>query len=118
MGRWLAEFQENTLETGEYTTDSTDRSHDVSVLSVRDQAVLKENTQNTEFMEIVKDACNGCEITPDQFIALTAKEDRELILSGDLPLKVLRAYAKSFADGIQAGRITFHPTFHHGIPMA
>jgi len=118
MGKWLAEFQENTLETGIQTTDSTDTSCDLSVLSVRDRGVLKENTQNPELMALVSDACKGFEITPDQFIGLTIKEDRELILSGDLPVEVLRAYAKSFAEGIQTGRITFHPTFYHGIPMA
>ena len=66
-------------------------------------------------MALVSDACNGFAITPDQFLVLTTKEDRELILSGDLPIKVLKAYAKSFAEGIQTGRITFHPKFNHGI---
>jgi len=42
MGRWLAEFQENTLETGKQTTDSTDTSHDLSVLSVPNQGLLTE----------------------------------------------------------------------------
>ena len=65
----------------------------------------------------VSDACNGFAITPNHFLALTTKEDHELILSGDLPIEVLRAYAKSFAEGIQTGRITFHPTFYHGMPM-
>ena len=69
-----------------------------------------------EVLVLIKQACDGFEITPDQFIALTTKEDRELILSGDLPLKVLRAYARSFSEGIQTGRIVFHPTFNHGIP--
>jgi len=143
MGKWLAEFQENTLETGEHTTDSTDTSCDLSVLSVHNQGVLEEKTHDSEMyshnshnpqnstdtpnianieniangvLALIKQACEGFEITPDQFITLTTKEDRELILSGDLPLKVLRAYAKSFAEGIQTGRITFHPTFNHGIP--
>ena len=69
-----------------------------------------------ELIARVGEACNEYEITPDQFIRLTTKEDRDLILSGDLPIEVLRAYAKSFAEGIQTGRITFHPTFYHGIP--
>ena len=116
MGKWLAEYQENTLDTGIHTTDKTDRSHDVSVLSVHDQGVLKEKAIDPELMALVSDACKGLEITPDQFIWLTTKEDRELILSGDLPIKVLRAYAKSFAEGIQTGRIVFHPTFYHGMP--
>ena len=66
----------------------------------------------------VNGACKGFAITPDQFIALTTKEDHEFILSGGLPIKVLRAYAKSFANGIQTGRITFHPKFNHGIPSS
>ena len=120
MGKWLAEYQENTLETDIHTTDSTDTSHDLSVLSVVNQGVLTEidNIANIAkgVLALIKQSCEGFEITPDQFIALTTKEDRELILSGDLPLKVLRAYAKSFAEGIQTGRIVFHPTFYHGIP--
>jgi len=72
--------------------------------------------EDPELMALVSDACNGFAITPDQFIALTTKEDRELILSGDLPIKMLRAYTKSFAEGIQTERITFHPSFYHGIP--
>ena len=69
-----------------------------------------------EVLSLIKQSCEGLAITPNQFLALTSKEDHELILSGDLPIEVLRAYAKSFAEGIQTGRITFHPTFYHGIP--
>ena len=117
MGKWLAEYQENTLETGTYTTDSTDTSHDLSVLSVPNRGVLTEidNIAN-EVLVLIKQSCEGFEITPNQFLGLTTKEDRELILSGELPIKVLKAYAKSFADGIQTGRIIFHPTFNHGMP--
>ena len=68
-----------------------------------------------EVLSLVQQSCNGFAITPDQFLVLTTKEDRELILSGDLPIEMLRAYAKSFAEGIQTGRITFHPKFNHGI---
>ena len=83
------------------------------------QEILKALTkEDPELIALVSDACKGFAITPYQFLALTIKEDRELILSGDLPVEVLRAYAKSFAEGIQTGRITFHPTFYHGIPMA
>ncbi len=120
MGKWLAEYQENTLETGIYTTDSTDTSHDLSVLSVPNRGVLTEtnNVANiaNEVLVLIEQSCEGFEITPNQFMGLTTKEDRELILSGELPIKVLKTYAKSFADGIQIGRITFHPTFNHGIP--
>jgi len=116
MGKWLAEYQENTLETGTYTTDSTDTSHDLSVLSVPNRGVLTEtnNIANiaNEVLVLIKQSCKGFEITPNQFMGLTTKEDRDLILSGELPIKVLRAYAKSFAEGIQTGRITFHPKFN------
>jgi len=116
MGRWLAEFQENTLETGIQTTDTTDTSHDLSVLSVPNQGVLTEiDNIADEVISLIQQSCEGLAITPYQFIALTTKEDREHILSGDLPLKVLRAYAMSFAKGIQTGRITFHPKLNHGI---
>jgi len=71
---------------------------------------------SNKLLVAVSIACKGLEITPDQFIGLTTKEDRELILSGDLPTDVLRAYANSFAEGIQTDRIVFHPAFNHGIP--
>jgi len=48
MGRWLAEFQENTLETGNLTTDSTDTSYDLSVLSVPNQGVGNEKLETEE----------------------------------------------------------------------
>jgi len=81
------------------------------------QEILKALTkEDPELMAIVSDACKGFSITPYQFLALTTKEDRELILSGELPIEILRAYSKSFTEGIQTGRITFHPTFNHGIP--
>jgi len=81
------------------------------------QEILKALTkEDPELMALVSDACKGFAIIPYQFLALTNNEDRELILSGDLPIEVLRTYAKSFAEGIQTGRITFHPTFNHGIP--
>ena len=81
------------------------------------QEILKALTkEDPELIALVSDACKGFAITPYQFLALTIKEDRELILSGDLPVEMLRAYAKSFTEGIQTGRITFHPTFNHGIP--
>ncbi len=81
------------------------------------QEILKALTkEDPELIALVSDACKGFAITPYQFLALTIKEDRELILSGELPIEVLRAYSKSFAEGIQIGRITFHPNFNHGIP--
>jgi len=81
------------------------------------QEILKALTKvDPELMALVSDACKGFAITPYQFLALTTKEDCEFILSGDLPIEMLRAYAKNFAEGIQTGRIIFHPNFNHGIP--
>ena len=89
------------------------KQHKAELLEV----LLKSQVSHDPYvLNQVKEAVQDLPITIDQFIALTTKEDRELILSGDLPLKVLKAYGKSFAEGIQTGRITFHPTFHHGIP--
>ena len=91
------------------------KQHKSEILEV----LLKSQVSHDPYvLNQVKEAVQDLPITIDQLIALTTKEDRELILSGDLPLKVLKAYGKSFAEGIQTGRITFHPTFHHGIPMA
>ena len=59
---------------------------------------------------IIRQACNGLDITPDQFLALINQDDRDDILAGDIPPDCLRGYAKSFTAGIQSGRIKFHPT--------
>ena len=60
---------------------------------------------------IIRQACNGLDIKPDQFLALINQDDKAAILGGELPVvPTLRAYAKSFAEGIQSGRIKFHPT--------
>ena len=58
---------------------------------------------------IIRQACNGLDITPDQFLALINQDDRADILAGYIPPDCLRAYAKSVAEGIQSGRILFHP---------
>ena len=71
---------------------------------------------SNKLLVAVSIACKGLEITPDQFIWLTTKEDHELISSGNFSTDVLRAYAKNFADGIKERRIVFHPTFYQGIP--
>jgi len=68
-----------------------------------------------EVVSLIQQSCEGLAITPSQFLALTTKEDREFILSGDIPVEMLKAYAKSYANGIQTGRITFHPKLNHGI---
>ncbi|MCH8976285.1 MAG: hypothetical protein IH909_01530 [Proteobacteria bacterium] len=135
MGKWLAEFQENTLETPINSTDNTDRSSktpDLSVLSVPRQGVLEEKSIETEFLEsakqhkpdlllfaIVSEACEGLTITPQQFTALLTEEDKHLIIKGKFEGHTLRAYAKSFNNGINTGRIVFHPTtellIKHGV---
>jgi len=110
MGRWLAEFQENTPETGISCTDITDRSHDVSVMSVPNQGILEEKSIETKLMERVSDACAGLDITPIQFITLLTNVDKDDILSGNTQGVCLRAYAKSFNEGIKSGRIKFYPS--------
>ena len=92
------------------------KQHKSEILEV----LLKSQVSHDPYvLNQVKEAVQDLPITIDQFIALTTKEDRELILSGDLPLKVLKAYAKSFAEGIKSGRIVFHPTtellIKHGV---
>ena len=116
MGKWLAEFQENTLEMPTNCTDNTDRSikkPDLSVMSVHQQSVLP------ELMAIVSKACDGLTITPQQFIALLTEEDKQDILSGGTQGDCLRCYAESFSEGIKTGRILFHPTtgflIKHGV---
>jgi len=58
---------------------------------------------------IVSDACEGLIITPQQFTALLTEEDKHLIIKGKFEGHTLRAYARSFAEGIQSRRIVFHP---------
>ena len=120
MGRWLAEFQENTPETDRSCTDKTDSSLDVSVMSVPHQGVLKEKSIEPELMVKVSDACKGFMITPQQFIALLTDEDKDDILLGGTQGDCLRCYAQSFSEGISSGRIAFHPStgllLKHDIP--
>jgi len=70
----------------------------------------KQHKSELLLFAIVSGACNGIEITPQQFNALLTAEDKELILSGDVSQDCLSAYAASFAEGIKSGRIVFHPT--------
>ena len=56
MGKWLAEFQENTLETPIPSTDITDISCDTSVLSVSTQGVSVEKTEISDDAELIKQA--------------------------------------------------------------
>jgi len=67
----------------------------------------------------IREACQGLNITPEQFMVLTTEEDRDCIQRGEFSLTNLRAYAVSFAGGIKSGRIVFHPAtgnlLKHGI---
>ncbi len=70
----------------------------------------REHKPKLLLMAIIRQACYGLDITPNQFLALINQDDRADILVGYIPPDCLRAYAKSFAGGIQSGRIKFHPT--------
>jgi len=106
MGKWLAEYQENTSEMPIPGTDSTDTSHDLSVLSVRDQAVLKENTQNPKLMVRVSEACTDIDMTPEQFIRILNSKGKAQIISGELSASTLKDYAKQIDDAINDGVVS------------
>ena len=63
--------------------------------------------ENIKLDAILTEACRGVEgITPSQFRSLLSAEDVTDIRAGDIPaVPTLRAYAQSFAEGIQTGRI-------------
>jgi len=73
-------------------------------------ALAKQHKPELMLMAKIKQACTGLTITPEQFLALTTQEDRELIGAGKFSPDCLRAYARSYSEGIQTGRIVFHPT--------
>ena len=106
MGKWLAEYQENTLDTGIDTTDKTDRSHDVSVLSVHDQGVLKEKAIDPELMALVSDACAGLNMTPEQLIRVLNSKGKKQIISGELSASKLKDYAKQIDNAINDGVVS------------
>ena len=98
--------------------------HGIAILAEGQQLILEgqKGTLPPEFIErarkhkpelllmvIIRQACNGLDITPDQSRALLSPADVRDILTGDIPMECLRAYANSFAEGIQSGRILFHP---------
>ncbi len=58
-----------------------------------------------KLIEAIQRACDGLSITPEQFRSLISEEDCKLIAEGKFEDHVLRAYAKSFAEGIASGRI-------------
>jgi len=71
----------------------------------------REHKPGLLLITIIRQACNGFDITPDQFLALINQDDKAAILDGEIPVvPTLRAYAKSFDEGIQSARIVFHPT--------
>jgi len=103
MGKWLAEYQENTLEMPIPCTDSTDTSHDLSVLSVPDQGVLKEKTIDPELMARVSEACADLDMTPEQLTRVLNSKGKEKITSGELSPSTLKEYAKQIDDAINDG---------------
>ena len=93
------------------------RNHERNTSATSDKKTMQliahlqaEKVASKKLFITVRDACSGFEITPDQFIALTTAKDRNLILSGELPIELLKAYAESFAEGIANTRIVFHST--------
>ena len=123
MGRWLAEFQENSTEMPMSSTANTDKSPLMSVMAVQAQGHLDGKTEISDDRKqdkkdrlhgeaeqnLIEAACRGLEITPVQFTAICSEEDLDDISAGRTPLEDLRAYAASFADGIRTGRIVIHP---------
>ncbi len=105
---WLAELddKENTLEAPIQSTDKTDRSCDVSVLSVHDQAVLKEKMQNPELIARISKACADIDMTPEQFIRVLNSKGKEQIISGELSDSTLKDYAKQIDDAINNGVVS------------
>jgi len=106
MGKWLAEYQENTLEMPIPSTDSTDTSHDLSVLSVPDQAVLKEKAVDPELMERISEACTDIDMTPEQFIRVLNSKGKQQIISGELSDSTLKDHAKQIDDAINDGVVS------------
>ena len=124
MGKWLAEFQENTPETHRGLTDKTDESPLMSEMAVQTQGYLDGKTeisidpgisqfksgQDIQAEKLIDGACLGLEITPVQFRAICSEKELKDISDGSTPLDEIRMYAASFADGICTGRIVIHPT--------
>lgn len=131
MGRWLAEFQENTLETRNEVTGKTDKSPLMSVMAVQAQVHLggeteiSENSglpqfkygQDVQAEKLIEAACRDLEITPAQFRSICSKEDLEDISNRSTELEEIRIYAESFAEGLRTRRIAIHPStnklIHH-----
>jgi len=72
--------------------------------------LMQELVGRSQLNSFLAKACNGIDgITPDQLRVLLSPDDTSDILADDISEKCLRGYAKSFAEGIQSGRILFHP---------
>jgi hypothetical protein len=124
MGKWLAEFQENTPETHRGLTDKTDKNLLMSVMAAQAQGHLGGKTeisdnsgipqfkygQDVQAEKLIEAACRDLEITPVQFRSICSEKELKDISNGSTPLEELRMYAASFADGIRTGRIIIHPT--------
>ena len=80
---------------------------------------VKVHKQELLLIARINAACKGLDITPGQFLALLSEDDKELVRQGRFSPESLRAYAVSFAEGIQSRRILFHPTtgvlIKHGV---
>jgi len=103
MGKWLAEFQENTPETHGSLTDKTDRSCDVSVMSVHDQGVLEE-----KLIKIASEACNGLDLTPEQFIRVMNDKAKKPIIEGQYSMERLKNLAKRLDESIKDGVVKLY----------
>ena len=103
MGKWLAEFQENYPVTCKSYTDNTDRSNDVSVLSVSDQGILKEKSLEETLFAHVCEACVGLDMSPEQFMRLLNSQGKEQIVSGEISVSLLKRYAKQVDNAIKNG---------------
>ena len=103
MGKWLAEFQENTPETRIPSTDKTDTSCDLSVLSVPHQGVLEEKSIESELMALVSKACEGLSLSPDQFIRTMNVKEMNTIIKWEHREIRLKNLAKRLDDAIKDG---------------
>lgn len=67
----------------------------------------------------ISKACEGLPITPAQYLTILNDEDKQAIINGEFEPRTLRAYARAFSEGIESGRILFHPStgalMRHGI---
>ncbi len=57
------------------------------------------------FSSMLAQAVEGTGLLPSEFRSLLSDEDLDDIINGDIALKALRAYARSFAQGVRSGRV-------------